>query len=51
MKRERVDADVRWICGSYDGPACGIARYEGRMHWFRMLGSPYHFHGMRAYAL
>lgn len=51
MRDKRVDADARWVVGSYDGPSIGIAQYEGRLHWFSMLGSPYEFGGTRAYAL
>lgn len=51
MKSSRVEALPLWVDGSYDGPASGFARFNSALHWYNMLGSPYHFMGCRAYAL
>lgn len=36
----RVEAEILWISGYYDGPLSGMVLYEGRMCWFETSDDP-----------
>lgn len=38
MKLPKVEAEMLWVHGYYDGPMSGVVMYEGRLCWMKSPG-------------